>query len=459
MKKKNEGRYIVDLDQKTIILLEEGNSRDFLELMKPILSHDREEITYKITETRGTGHRTKTVVIRGWPAYIGISTENRRSEEQSSRVFVTEPIMTKGKYKRVNENRALREMYPFNHKEPENVGVIKESLGMLRKMPVIIPSANIIEKGFPSNAPRTMRDFSRVLSLVKSSAILHQKQRPMITIDGVKYVVATVDDYKIAMSIASTIMEATSTGIPNHVREFYEKVLKPMEDELTGITYNSIMRKYREVYGKDIPRSTMKDRYISILDDKGLISINNAHKPYTIEIDGLTKINGAFPSMFSNENNEPITDDNIQPFMDEICKTNGITECMYKDEKIDTNDKDKFRQILSSYICSPSIRQSFLDILGETPFVDDNNLTKCEKNINGSMSPKDVNGCQRDKNQFLRMAKEMIDDKGEMDYHALLEKLGWSKGDFEEVVDALMKRGEIYESRLNKLKLVEEMEK
>ena len=56
--------------------------------------------------------------------------------------------------------------------------------------------------------------------------------------------------------------------------------------------------------------------------------------------------------------------------------------------------------------------------------------------------------------QFLSTAKEIKDDNGEFDYDVHCAKLGWDKNEYEEVVNALKGRGEIYEPDLNKLKLV-----
>lgn len=352
-KKENE-KHIVDLDGKILVILEEENSKEFLDEIKPILSHDAWEIQYEIVEGSGKGHKTKTVILRGFPAYIGVSTETMRKEEQSTRTWTTAPIMSPEKYGAVNLDTAMRKMYPFKYEQNnEHLEVIQKAIKSLRKINVINPFAGDIENNFPHNEPRSMRDLKRLLSFIDCSAILHQYQRPKLIIDGEEYIVATVDDYKIGISLAETMMNATFSGIPNHVRDFFYNIMCKVEGE---ITYDALMIKYREVHGTTLPRSTLRDKYTVPLVERGWVSIDDSKKPYKFTINnfnGLTNFNGlGSVNLFG---------DNYRRCLNEICNISGLTECMYIGDRKLTIPPAGLKETIDKYIHSPLIRQSLLD--------------------------------------------------------------------------------------------------
>ena len=74
LKKWNEklrgSKYIVDMNGKLIVFLDAPNVKTFSAL-RPILSHDEPEISYRFADKdKQGGHRTTHVVIRGWPAAL-----------------------------------------------------------------------------------------------------------------------------------------------------------------------------------------------------------------------------------------------------------------------------------------------------------------------------------------------------------------------------------------------------
>lgn len=67
---KEKKGYLVDLSRKILVFLDQPHTQ-LLERLRPLLSHDRKEITLKITDkTQKFGLKTKNVLLRGYPSVI-----------------------------------------------------------------------------------------------------------------------------------------------------------------------------------------------------------------------------------------------------------------------------------------------------------------------------------------------------------------------------------------------------
>ena len=273
---KEERRMVVDLDGKVLVILEEGESEELVKELKPILSHDTYEIKYKFVDRTAKGkHKTKTVHVRGFPAYIGISTRTVRDEELATREWLTSPIDDEAKFRAVVKSQAEEAMMPFLFtEENKDCEVVKNAIRLLRKLrrkrPVILLFAEDLMDMIPLKQPRIMRDFKKLLSLIKISAFLHQFSRPTIEIGGKDYIVAIRDDYEIGMKLAEFMFRGTFTGVPQYVQDFFEKVIMPLSNSGEEITYNSLATKFYEIYGRRISRRGLS-RYLAPLLETGMV--------------------------------------------------------------------------------------------------------------------------------------------------------------------------------------------
>ena len=107
---------LIDLSGKTLVFLEPPQ-RELWNLLKPILSHDTEEIEYPYVDRNdSTGFVTKRVVVKGYPACIFCSAKDESSwqvwEEIASRFLITSPNMNKTKYEEANMLIAQRKSLP-----------------------------------------------------------------------------------------------------------------------------------------------------------------------------------------------------------------------------------------------------------------------------------------------------------------------------------------------------------
>jgi hypothetical protein len=99
---------IVDLEQKILIFLDQPHYM-LMEKLRPILSHDRKELYYKITDrNQKRGLRTKNVILRGFPTIIFCSAKLDLDEQERMRVFLLSP--------EVEEEKIIESIYLLGEK-------------------------------------------------------------------------------------------------------------------------------------------------------------------------------------------------------------------------------------------------------------------------------------------------------------------------------------------------------
>ena len=67
--------YRVDLEKKILIFLDQPHD-ELLKKLRPLLSHDRKQLLIKITgKTREGGHKTKDILIIGFPTVVFLAVD------------------------------------------------------------------------------------------------------------------------------------------------------------------------------------------------------------------------------------------------------------------------------------------------------------------------------------------------------------------------------------------------
>jgi hypothetical protein len=93
----------------------------------------------------------------------------------------------------------------MSNTDPFKVWQIADSL--LETKEIEIPYLKTLASLFPTTEERFMRDFDKVISLIKASALWHQFQREE-TAEGA--IVANEDDYRLVYSLADTFTQSVS---------------------------------------------------------------------------------------------------------------------------------------------------------------------------------------------------------------------------------------------------------
>jgi len=108
----------------------------------------------------------------------------------------------------------------------------------LTPMRVVVPFATELAQviGKSANAPRILRDFQRLLALIKAVAILRHRHRQHAP-DG--RLMATLEDYKVVRDLVGPMYEATVNEVTEDMRRAVETV-RALRSEGVKATYNAV---------------------------------------------------------------------------------------------------------------------------------------------------------------------------------------------------------------------------
>ena len=278
----------VDLSRKILIFLDQPHTA-LLEKLRSLLSHDQKEMVSKITDkNQKGGNRTKTVIIRGYPAVIFCSAGLKIDEQESTRFILLSPETSQEKFRFAIQEKIKKESDFQAYAQSINANPQRQQL--IRRIEAIrderiedirINNTDIITDAFfndkPMLKPRHQRDAGRLVALTKIFALLNVWFRER---DG-STIVATDDDFRSAVEIWSNISESQEYNLPPYILEMYKKVLIPAYQEKNlfglanpkfGITRQELMQKHFSVYGRMIQDWQLRQDVIPMLETAGLIT-------------------------------------------------------------------------------------------------------------------------------------------------------------------------------------------
>ena len=170
---------------------------------------------------------TQEFEVEGPIAYIETTTESRINQENASRCFEIFLDESSAQTKRIQDRqRASREAARLQR---ENSQAIRNrhhnAQRLLELVPIVIPYVRHLT--FPIRWLRTRRDNERFLCLIEASALLHQHQRSCRQLVGsggesVRYVEASLDDYRLAYDLAKDVLRDTLHELSVSARKLLE---------------------------------------------------------------------------------------------------------------------------------------------------------------------------------------------------------------------------------------------
>jgi len=279
VKRLQNSRYLVDLTGKILLFLEPPDFETFMAL-RPILSHDAREISYKIVDKTAKGKlQTKHVIIRGWPACVFCSTREKYVQDLATRGFTVTPEMTPEKYRNANiltgEKAALpwkfQRDFDFNLLE----GYVRSFKNRMEDFQVLIPYAKQLAGKFPSNFPRAMRDFKHVLTLIKVSAQFHFVQRPIliqkIEDKEKRYILASRQDYDFVMGLWEKVRETTETSAPGQIMKFFHEVVEKIAERIPNFLIQDLVEEWNSKFQEKKSSSAIR-KWVDFLCDIGYLT-------------------------------------------------------------------------------------------------------------------------------------------------------------------------------------------
>ncbi|MEM6806611.1 MAG: hypothetical protein AAF696_34745 [Bacteroidota bacterium] len=235
-KEKNE--ILIDLSRKILIFTDMPN-HGLLARLRPLLSHDEKEMISKITDKQKKGGlRTKTVRLRGFPSVVFCTAKMNPDEQEATRFLMLSPEVNEVKVKAGVTSKVVREIdldkYTDLVESNSNRKALRERIWAIRE-------ANIQEITLPHNTdlaasflkgkrlqPRLQRDIGRVISIIKTFALLNLWQRER---NG-SGLIATKADVDAGLALWKRICPAQELNLPPYVYNTFMKVIRPRYVEL-----------------------------------------------------------------------------------------------------------------------------------------------------------------------------------------------------------------------------------
>lgn len=280
--KGGEGRdikYVVDLTGKILVFLE-APSQDTFQRLRPILSHDTQEVRFTFTDkAKGGSLRTRHVYLKGFPATIFCTVDPTFQEELATRSINITPEMTEEKYRDAIILQGEKAAMPWrNHNPDPTLTLYRDNVADLKRamtsFEVVIPYGEALSQCYPFSQPRDMRDFSKLVSLLQQYTYFHLWQRPWLEGTGYerRVVLATLKDFADTVKIFSWVAETTRSGLPGNVVSFFSEVMVPLQREMgSAIDMDAVGKKWRNTYHTTRSKATLRKNYLDPIRSVGWI--------------------------------------------------------------------------------------------------------------------------------------------------------------------------------------------
>lgn len=290
---KEKKGYVVDLSRKILIFIDQPHP-DLLQRLRSLLSHDKKEISIKVTDkTQKFGRKTKNIFLRGYPSVIFCTATLKIHEQEATRFLLLSPETSQEKIREAIHEKVKKETDADAYQEGLNNTpareLLKERIRAIRQeniKEIKIGSPEDIEDRFLEKnkmlKPRDSRDIGRIISLVKCFALLNlwfrKKEGSSIT--------ASHDDIDEAFKIWDAVSESQELNLPPFIYNLYHEVILPAWNEKnrngseefeqtageSGLTRQDIARKHHQVYGQFLSDWLFRQQIIPMLETAGLIT-------------------------------------------------------------------------------------------------------------------------------------------------------------------------------------------
>lgn len=319
----------VDLENK-ILIFKENQHYKLLEMLRSFLSHDEKVTIVKITDkNQKGGNKTKNIKLIGYSAVVFCTAFSKADEQEKTRCIILSPEITDEKIKdgigRIIDKEGRSNKYDEEIEGNNKRNDLKLRIRAIRDLKIkniylTEEDAKYLESEFYKTLnhlqPRHQRDIKRVISLVKSIALLNFGHRCLI--DGNITVARKDIDY--ALELYSHISVTQNLGISPYHHTLYEEVVKPcyMEKlslnfghEIEGITYQEILNYNYKHKKLKLGYNDLRMQVIPELETCGLVEKN-----------------------YSNENQRKVMIHVIEKPIDEL-KDQAISETMSREVFVD----------------------------------------------------------------------------------------------------------------------------
>jgi hypothetical protein len=308
---RKDARKLIDLSHKIIIFQDTPNLGLLIALM-PLLSHDKYQVEYEFVDTYN-GIKTKTNVLRGWPAVIFSQaidySQYKRYPEIQRRFIITNPKMSAGKYsdavKLTGDKFGLpdfayqEEIVSDAEKEKARdiINEIKQKISLLcdrvepGKNNVIIPFHEAITAMLPAEKAADMTTAKRLFSLMCLSALINVDMRPRYILrkegDPILHTIPFVTFEDLYESVSFMEYSAVD-GVRQYIMEWYigvflvaydakkqpdskERKGEIVSEKRIGLTSEQLADATFQILNKKLSTKQILENYVDPLVNQGYI--------------------------------------------------------------------------------------------------------------------------------------------------------------------------------------------
>lgn len=285
MKVDEKGRPYIDLERKILVFAEQPDMQ-LLENLRSFLSHDMKMTPFILTNKGKNGKNTaRESYLRGFATVLFCSANLRIDEQEQTRCLLLSPESTEDTVRAGVDMSIIRNSDKNAYLKQLNSN---ESRRLLMDRILYIKSLNVdqidiadrdyLKKRFyekrRSMPPRTQREISHFISLVKGMALVNA---PFRMKDG--KIVATNKDIDEVMKLWDVIGESMFYGVPPQALEFYKRYVLATYikhndgvSKKKGVTYDQIASEYFRQTGSYPNLDMVRKMFIPALQCASLIS-------------------------------------------------------------------------------------------------------------------------------------------------------------------------------------------
>lgn len=288
---KKENCYLVDLSHKVLIFLDQPHN-ELLSRLRPLLSHDKKEITLKITDkSQKFGLKTKNILLRGFPAVIFCTAGLKIDEQEATRFLLLSPEVSQGKIQQgisaTIRKEANSESFMSQLEENHDRILLKERIRAIKLENIkeinIVAFEGIEDRFLKANKmlkPRHQRDVKRLLAIIKSLALLNVwwREREGSTI------IANDTDIEEAFRLWDKIAVSQELNLPPYIYNIYTDIILPAwheknasqeilapSTEQVGLFRQEVLDKHFKIYGRMLDTHQLRQQILPMLETAGLI--------------------------------------------------------------------------------------------------------------------------------------------------------------------------------------------
>lgn len=283
---------IVSLERKILLFYEQPNP-DLQAKLRAVLSHDKRELNYRITNKDKKGaNRAELIIVRGYPATVFCSAGLRLDEQETTRAILLSSDVSQEKIRAGMHLQAQRgansaEFHAWLESQPLRIALKNRILAIKREQvdDIIVPNPDEILRRFNDKfkqaKPRHMRDVGHLMSLIKSAALLNvwHRRQP----DGL--IIAKQSDIDQVFNLWGRLIESQDMSVPPAVMRFYkmfiltafaEKLSNPdyskdMEERKVGLSRQELSSYHFRKEGTPLNDEQLRKQILPQLEASGMI--------------------------------------------------------------------------------------------------------------------------------------------------------------------------------------------